>query len=192
MNLVEVDRLLPHLRQLVTGPLDTWMTDALMKAAVSFCRESEMITLVRSVGGIAAGQTVTVSDRYDLVALRILSVTAGGELLSPGHGYLIISPGSITADRDLAEVRIHYIAIPGSDTDVIPEPLVTHYPYAVTAGAAYLLCMQPGRSWSDPQRAAHFHTEMVEGVRQAYRGKQEQSSFEQQSFRNPSRRHQFF
>lgn len=192
MNLVEVDRLLPHLRQWVTGPLDTWMTDALLKAAVSFCRESELITLMRNVGAMAAGQTVTISNSYDLAALRVLSVTAGDDALSQGGGYTINAPGTITADRALTDVRVHYIAIPSADTDVIPEPLVTLYPDAVAAGAAYLLCMQPGRSWSDPQRAAHFHTEMKEGVRQAYRAKQEQSTDAQLSFRNPIRRHQFF
>lgn len=192
MNLVELDLLLPHVRQLVAGPLDPWMIEALLKSAMTFCRDSEVVTTSRVVSSMADGQAVAVSDSYDLISVRIISVTSGGQQLTPGDDYLSESPANIMALRPLSQVRIHYVVSPRSDSDVVPEVLVTHYPDAVAAGAAHYLCMQPNRPWSDPQRAAYFHTEMREGVRTAFRAQQEQAAPEQQSFRNPTRRRNFF
>ena len=98
MNTVGMSEFLTDLRHVITGPLDVWMEAALFDACVQFCRETELITLYKAITDWAAGQEITVSDDYDLIACQLMRVVdADNEKLLPGIDYHATSPNLITA-----------------------------------------------------------------------------------------------
>lgn len=196
MNLVGLDGFLPALRQIITGPLDPWLEDALMASAVKFCRESEFVTDSRVVAELNSGASLTVSRNYDLLAVKLLGakVVENGrdrELII-GQDYFAQSTETITALVTLTALSISYVVAPRSDVGVVPEALETHHLDTIAAGAAAILYMQPERPWSDPARGKFYSAEFKQGIRNAFRLKQEQALPEQISFRNPTRARTFY
>lgn len=195
MEMVGVDSFLPDLRRIITGPLDISMEEAVFDACVQFCRQSELVTLSRKVTGWAQGQSLEVSDNYDLQACQLLHVTDhrdGGGCYQAGVDYHAYSPNSVTALTNMAAATLWYAAEPRKDSGLVPELLDTHYRDVVAAGAAATLYLQPDRPWTDPRRSAEYQARFVEGIRQAGRFRKNHAAPEQVEYANPVRRRSFF
>ena len=193
MNTVGMSGFLPNLRHLITGPLDNWMEEALFDTVIQFCRQTELITLNRTLTSVSAGQEFEISADSDFVACQILSVQdADGNKLTPGVDYHAISPNDLQALTDLASITVWYVAEPSLESLCAPETVQRHYMDVICAGAAAVLYMQPDRPWNDPNRAMEYQTRFTEGIRRAARFRKQQSDPNRVEFSNPVRRHTFY
>ena len=193
MNQVGMSEFLSDLRHVITGPLDIWMEDALFDTCVQFCRQSELITLSRTITNWTTGQEIALSENFDLIACQLLRVLdAEGNPLSPGVDYHAVSPNDLTALVDIPSATVWYVAEPARDGFNAPEILLQHYRDVICAGAAAALYLMPGKPWTDVKRAAEYQARFTEGVRRAGRFRKEQSNADRVEFDNPVRTHTFF
>lgn len=194
MRMVPPDQFLPALRRHISGPLDVFMTDALVEAATTFCRLSELIVMTRTVDA-AAGDLVEVCDLDSLKACNLRYVADSDKTpLVSGEQYFAMSPNEISALEPLEKVEVCYVAEPLQGADMLPAQLFEDHADDICAGAAAILYAQPDRPWSDPKRSAYYDRQFVEGYRRAFRFRQEHNT---QSIRgerdsNPPRKRQFY
>lgn len=194
ISMVQPDQFMPAMRRHITGPLDVFMLDALREAAISFCRNSELLVMIRRVDA-AAGDLVEVCDINNLRACNLRYVVGADKVpLISGEQFFAMSPNEISALQPLSQVEICYVAEPTQDATALPAQLFSDHADAVCAGAAAILYAQPDRPWSDQKRAAYYNTVFTEGYRRAYRFRRENDmqaiTGERES--NPVRKRQFF
>ena len=58
-RLVSPDTLIPLVRQRVSGPLDSIIRQAIIRASIDFCKRSALIHLERQFDEVLEGQTVS-------------------------------------------------------------------------------------------------------------------------------------
>lgn len=180
---------LPYVRRNISGPLNIMMADAVMQAAITFCRESlycrRTVTLSPDVG-------VTyplVSDDDPVSCTRIIRIT------TPDRELFADSDVDISTDKSLRFTVSHQLVdvllavAPRADSKTVPDDLLD-YPEVIGDGAASLLFMQQGKPWQDPQRSEYFREKFTDGYRRAYRDALDISPVS--PFRNPVRRQRFF
>ena len=184
---------LPLMRRHISGPLESMMVDAIKEAAITFCRKSELITMVRVVASAAAGSLLDVCDQDGLKASNIVRViNSDGDDLVPGVDYMAMSANEISIPAPLANFTIWYSAEPLPDAADLPAVLLDDYGESVAFGALAILFGQPGMPWTDGKRSAYYKTEFTEGCRRATRFRLDHSTPKQTQFDNPIRKHTFF
>ncbi|MFM5717870.1 hypothetical protein [Aeromonas caviae] len=193
MQMVPREQFLPTVRMHITGPLEMLLEEAVTEAAVTFCRESELITLDRLLPSASAGSLEVVCNVDGVTSSNVLHLTdAGGEPLDSGRDYFAISANELSILTDLSNVRIWYVATPVKGAKELPAQLYHEHAEAIAHGVASLLYAQPDRPWSDPKRASYHRSEFVEGWRRAGRFRKQHSAPTQVEFYNPPRKHCFF
>ncbi|MGE6098562.1 hypothetical protein ACLH0B_04860 [Aeromonas salmonicida] len=193
MQMVPREQFLPTVRMHITGPLEIMLEEAVTEAAITFCRESELITLDRLIRSASAGSLETVCDTDGLTSCNVLHLTGeGGGPFVSGRDYFAISTNEISVLTDLDNVRVWFAAAPLKGSKTLPAQLYTDHAEAIAHGVAALLYAQPDRPWSDPKRAGYHRAEFVEGWRRAGRFRKQHSAPTQVEFHNPPRKHSFF
>ncbi|BBU05032.1 MULTISPECIES: hypothetical protein [Aeromonas] len=193
MQMVPREQFLPTVRMHITGPLEMLLEEAVTEAAITFCRESELITLDRLLPSAAAGSLEVVCNVDGVTSCNVLHLTgADGVPLGSGRDYFAMSANELSILTDLSDVRIWYVAAPVKGAKELPAQLYTDHAEAIAHGVAALLYAQPDRPWSDPKRANFHRAEFVEGWRRAGRFRKQHSAPTQVEFYNPPRKHSFF
>lgn len=194
MRMVSPEQFLQALRRHISGPLDVFMTDALVEAAGTFCRNSELLVMTRTVDA-PAGDLVVVCNLDNLKACNLRYVADADKTpLVSGEQYFAMSPNEISALQPLEQVEICYVAEPVQGADMLPAQLFEDHADDICAGAAAILYSQPDRPWSDPKRSAYYDRQFVEGYRRAFRFRQEHNtqSINGERDSNHVRKHQFY
>lgn len=202
-RLLRTDELIPLVRQRVSGPLDSIIRNAVVRAAIDFCKRSALVHFERQFGVVVAGQTVSFAKassinrqaRQDVREPQVTgsvihSITAGGEILTPGTQYHVQSAESIRFLVGCADVVIVGAIEPLPSATLIPAALVEGYSEGLADGAAAILQLQPGKPWTNPELAQLNQSRFNDAVRDAYRFRVEQSPNARIS--NPVRRREFF
>lgn len=193
MQMVPREQFLPTVRLHITGPLEILLEEAVTEAAITFCRESELITLDRLLPSASAGSLEVVCNVDGVTSSNVLHLTgADGAPLDSGRDYFAISANELSILTDLSSVRIWYVAAPVKGAKELPAQLYNDHSEAIAHGVASLLYAQPDRPWSDPKRANYHRAEFVEGWRRAGRFRKQHSAPTQVEFYNPPRKHSFF
>lgn len=193
MQMVSREQFLPTVRLHITGPLEVMLSEAVTEAAITFCRESALLTLDRLLPSASAGSLVEVCNISGMTSCNVLHLTgADGVPLDSGRDYFAMSANELSILTDLGNVRIWYVAAPEKGAKELPAQLYTDHAEAIAHGVAALLYAQPDRPWSDPKRANFHRTEFVEGWRRAGRFRKQHSAPTQVEFYNPPRKHSFF
>lgn len=202
-RLVSPDTLIPLVRQRVSGPLDSIIRQAIIRAAIDFCKRSALIHLERQFDEVIEGQTVSFAkmsciNRQARQYVRepqvtgsvIHCITSKGVPLHPGADYHVQSAESIRFLVTLQNVCVIGAIEPLLTATLIPEALVEDYAEAMADGAAAILQLQPGKPWASPELAQLNTASFNEAVRDAHRFRIEQTPNAQ--IQNPVRRRQFF
>lgn len=202
-RLVSPDSLIPLVRQRVSGPLDSIIRQALIRAAIEFCKQSALIHLERHFDEVLEGQTVSFAQassvnrqaRQDVREPQVTGsvlhrITSGGEILTPGEHYHVQSVESIRFLVTLHDVCIIGAIEPLPTATLIPAALVEDYSEAMADGAAAILQIQPGKPWINPELAQINRAHFNEAAREAYRFRIEQTAKARTI--NPVRRRTFF
>ncbi|ENC9557680.1 hypothetical protein H9X88_11990 [Aeromonas hydrophila] len=193
MQMVPREQFLPTVRLHITGPLEMLLEEAVTETAITFCRESELITLDRLLPSASAGSLEAVCNVDGVTSCNVLHLTgADGVLLDSGRDYFALSANELSILTDLDDVRIWYVAAPVKGAKELPAQLYIDHSEAIAHGVAALLYAQPDRPWSDPKRANYHRAEFVEGWRRAGRFRKQHSAPTQVEFYNPPRKHSFF
>lgn len=202
-RLVSPDTLIPLVRQRVSGPLDSIIRQAVIRAAIDFCKRSALIHLERRFEEVLEGQTVGFAKmssinrqaRQDVREPQVTGsvihrVTSQGEPLQPGTHYHVQSAESVRFLVSLQNVCIIGAIEPLPSATLIPAALVEDYAEAMADGAAAILQLQPGKPWASPELAQLNKARFNEAVRDARRFRIEQTPNAQ--VENPVRRRHFF
>lgn len=190
MDVVDPSVFLPMLRRKISGPIEQLMKDAIMVAAIQFCRESKYVVDSIAVSPVSLGQLITICFDPDLKSSDIISVVDdSGSLLYGGESYLAISANLIKALQDLEGLTIQYVVEPRPSSVKIPKQLFDDYAEEVACGAAQSLYLKPNAPWANVQLAQFYGVIFTEGYRKASRFRLEQSI---DLNINPARSHQFF
>lgn len=193
MQMVSREQFLPTVRLHITGPLEVMLSEAVTEAAITFCRESALLTLDRLLPSASAGSLVEVCNISGMTSCNVLHLTgADGVPLDSGRDYFAMSANELSILTDLGNVRIWYVAAPEKGAKELPAQLYTDHAEAIAHGVAALLYAQPDRPWSDPKRANFHRAEFVEGWRRAGRFRKQHSATTQVEYYNPPRKHSFF
>ena len=194
MRMVSPEQFLPALRRHISGPLDVFMTDALVEAAGTFCRNSELLVMTRTVDA-PAGDLVVVCNLDNLKACNLRYVADADKTpLVSGEHYFAMSPNEINALQPFESIEICYVAEPVQGASMLPAQLFEDHCDTICSGAAAILYAQPDRPWTDPKRSAYYDRDFVEGWRRAYRFRQEHNTqpINGESDSNPVRKRQFY
>ena len=202
-RLLRTDEMIPLVRQRVSGPLDSIIRNAVVRAAIDFCKRSALVHFERQFDVVAAGQTVSFAKASSInrqarqyarepqvTGSVIHSITAGGEPLTAGSHYHVQSAESIRFLVSLTDVVIIGAIEPLPTATLIPAALIEGYAEGLADGAAAILQMQPGKPWTSPELAQLNQARFNDAVREAYRFRVEQSPSARIS--NPVRRREFF
>ncbi|WP_084977292.1 hypothetical protein [Plesiomonas shigelloides] len=202
-RLVSPDSLIPLVRQRVSGPLDSFIRQAIIRASIAFCRESRLVHLERTFAEVFEGQTVTFAStcsinrqaRQDVrepqvTASVIHGITSNGESLQSGYDYHLQSADSVRFLRACSNVMIAGAIEPVPNAKLIPAALVEDYSGAIADGATADLQLQPGKPWSNPEMGMMYQTRFNEAKREGYRFRIEATPDARVS--NPVRRRSFF
>ena len=193
MQMVSREQFLPTVRLHITGPLEVMLGEAVTEAAITFCRESALLTFDRLLPSASAGSLVEVCNISGMTSCNVLHLTgADGVPLDSGRDYFAMSANELSILTDLGNVRIWYVAAPEKGAKELPAQLYTDHAEAIAHGVAALLYAQPDRPWSDPKRANFHRAEFVEGWRRAGRFRKQHSAPTQVEYYNPPRKHSFF
>ena len=202
-RLLRTDEMIPLVRQRVSGPLDSIIRNAVVRAAIDFCKRSALVHFERQFDVVAAGQTVSFAKassinrqaRQDVREPQVTGsvihgIIAGGEPLTAGSHYHVQSAESIRFLVSLTDVVIVGAIEPLPTATLIPAALIEGYAEGLADGAAAILQMQPGKPWTSPELAQLNQARFNDAVREAYRFRVEQSPSARIS--NPVRRREFF
>lgn len=181
-RLVAPDSLIPLVRQRVSGPLDSFIKQAIVKAAITFCHESQYVYIEREFTELLEGQTIEFAAgsslnrqaRQDVSTPQITTavihkITQEGEPLTAGIHYHQHSADLIRFLVPLVNVKIYGAIEPIPGAVVIPSELVKDYAEELADGAAYELLMQHSKPWADPNKATMHFRYFNEAIRDAYR-----------------------
>ncbi|BEH99050.1 hypothetical protein [Edwardsiella ictaluri] len=193
--MVRADIFLPAIRRGIDGPLEMMMREALLSAAIRFCRESLVSRETLQFGAAQAGLTLSLAPADTaLIFSRLLSVTSRQ---SPNIAVALWPGVDFTVEADqlrllcpVAALRVRMATEPAPGATELPDALEA-YQEALAAGALMQLYMMAGKPWSDAQRADYYRLRFVDGYREAFRSSSEVAPYET-GFHNPTRRHAFF
>ena len=197
MNKVSPDVFLPLLRRHISGPLDAMMRDALVEAAILFCRSSKYLVDSITLTDVVTNQDITICSDTDYKSSDLNAVVTVVDdetaILDGGIDYLAISANKIKALNDFSTMTIGFTIEPRQNATNLPSPLFDDHAETIAFGAARILYLKPAMPWTDPNRAKLYDAEFTEGCRRAARFRLEQSKeLVQTEFSNPVRARDFF
>ncbi|EDX0374227.1 hypothetical protein GTL21_005025 [Salmonella enterica] len=179
---------LPYVRRNISGPLNIMMADAVIQAAITFCRESlycrHTVTLTPVVG-----VTYPLTDDDSLICTKIICITTPERELFADRDVSLLADKSLRFTESHSRADVLFAVAPRANARSVPDELLD-YPEVIGDGAASLLFMQQGKPWQDPQRSEYFRVKFTDGFRRAYRDALDKSPVS--PFRNPVRRQRFF
>ncbi|TGZ35379.1 hypothetical protein EQ875_01660 [Photobacterium damselae subsp. damselae] len=174
--MVPVTEFLPTLRMLVDVPIPGVMETAIIKAARKFCRDSKILVKTRRFEEVHQYQSASIVEAStELKGAGIVSVTSNGKQLSSGSDYQVDGLDGVKFNASFSEVLVVGIAEPKANTDQLPTILLDDYVDGICAGAASMLQMMPGATWTQPELAQVNERDFVSAIRHAYRYSIEQT-----------------
>lgn len=197
MRSVPVSDFIPTLRQLVNVPLPGLMADAVVKAAQTFCRQSNIAVFYRSFDQVAAGQTISlVGDSPEnaeaansFKCAELFGLAAGGQPLVKNTDYRLVSRDEIHFLKTHHDVTATCALEPANRATQLPAVLLDDHLDGICAGAASLLYKQPDSDWFNADMAYMHERQFVQSYREAARFRMEASP--ELSFQNPVRKRDF-
>ncbi|EDV5541911.1 TPA: hypothetical protein R3975_001048 [Salmonella enterica subsp. enterica serovar Muenchen] len=180
---------LPYVRRNISGPLNIMMADAVLQAAITFCRESLYCRRTVTLNPEAGVTYPLVSDNAPVSCTRIIRIATPDRELFAGDDVDISTDKSLKFRGTHDVVGVLFAVAPRADAKTVPDEILD-YPEVIGDGAASLLFMQQGKPWQDPQRSAYFREKFTDGYRRAYRDALDISPVS--PYRNPVRRQRFF
>ncbi|EAW9117768.1 hypothetical protein NE92_26015 [Salmonella enterica] len=183
------DNFLPYVRRNISGPLNIMMADAVLQAAITFCRKSLYCRRTVTLSPEAGVTYSLVSDDGPVSCARIIRITTPERELFAESDVDISTAKTLRFTVSRPRVDVLFAVAPRADAKTVPDELLD-YPEVIGDGAASLLFMQQGKPWQDPQRSEYFREKFVDGYRRAYRDALDLSQVS--PFRNPVRRQRFF
>lgn len=197
--MAQLEEFLPLVRQQINGPIDFMMTDAVLQAAIVFCRESTIVRSVVNLEGVVADQPYTLTDPTgQLRAFRRLSVydksssdrRCDWDWLEAGCQYDVIDSNTITFRSNMNKAIMHLALCPTNKATEVPDVLLNEYQEAIAYGALERLFIMPGKPWTDEQRSAYYKARFTDGFRDALREVLE--STHDTGFHNAVRRRDYY
>ncbi|MEQ9721286.1 hypothetical protein ABQG65_08825 [Yersinia alsatica] len=193
--MANLDVFLPGVRKYISGPLDIMMTQSVLDAAITFCRESLYCRDRATFNDVIIQEPYTLSDAPEVKCvkrLRVWDITHGhpGELLMAGHDFTALSANQLHFNRPFSLVAVDFAIEPRQRSNEVPDVLADDFSDVIVAGALADLFMMSGKPWTDPQRSHDFGSRFVEGYRRAFREALDNSPIT--AFDNPVRKHEFF
>lgn len=180
---------LPYVRHNISGPLNIMMADAVLQAAITFCRESLYCRRTVILSPDAGVTYPLVTDGEPVSCARIIRINTPERELFADNDVEISTDKSLRFTVSHHLVDVLFAVAPRADAKTVPDELLD-WPEVIGDGAASLLFMQQGKPWQDPQRSAYFREKFTDGYRRAYRDALAISPVS--PFRNPVRRQRFF
>ncbi|PJC87839.1 hypothetical protein CSW98_01565 [Vibrio sp. HA2012] len=179
MNMVPVSDFLPGVRQLVHSPIQKEMDQAIVRSAIKFSRDSLAVLHKRSIDNVFDGEVVSFVAKSginrrtpgSLKAAEVFSVSADGEVMISGTDYTALSLDELQFLHDSIKVEISGAVEPTPAAEYLPDVLYKDWVDAICHGAAYYLLLP-----TDPNRAAIYERELIEGIRKAKRWRIESSA----------------
>ncbi|HFW4797840.1 TPA: hypothetical protein ACIBS5_003248 [Salmonella enterica subsp. diarizonae serovar 60-67:z35:-] len=187
--MVTLNEFLPYVRRNISGPLNIMMTDAVLQAAITFCRESLYCRRTALLTPEAGITYPLVSDDDPVSCTRIIRIATPQRELFADSDVDISTDKSLTFSRAHNDVNVLFAVAPRADAKSVPDELMD-WPEVIADGALSLLFMQSGKPWQDPQRSQYFNEKFTDGYRRAYRDALDISPVS--PYRNPVRRQRFF
>ncbi|EAA7987825.1 hypothetical protein BRR54_10550 [Salmonella enterica] len=180
---------LPFIRQNISGPLNIMMTDAVLQASVTFCRESLYCRRTVTLVPVAGERCPLTGPDEAVVCARIIRMMGQDRELYTGQDAEEQDDKSLRFKDTHSRVSVLIAVAPRTDAGSVPDELLD-FPDTVADGALALLFMQDKKPWYDPQRAQYFRQRFVDGFRRAYREALDRNPVS--PFRNPVRRQRFY
>lgn len=198
ISLASPEALYPLVRESISGALDFMIRRALIETAVEFCRQSQLVQSTIGPVSVEAGDSVLLVPADQPYQGRQLIRVFGKEVkpgqeppqLRAGIDYLQLSGNELRVNRDFDGFTVVFVVEPRLTATSIPQILIDDYPQALACGAVARMAAQTGKAWSNSQLAAQMKPYFVEGYRDAYRWRIENTVFN--SFQNPVIKQEFF
>ncbi|PXA72881.1 hypothetical protein [Vibrio sp. 11986-1-5] len=186
MKQVPVSDFIPHLRKLVPVDIPLVAKEALINAAIRFCRDTRILVSVRDLDYVFDRQIVKAVSKLaesrntdgGIKACDIISVTSNGESLESATDYHLVSLDELRFLSDYRNVMITSIVEPTLDTKFLPEQLFTDWLHAICHGAAALICSCPGAPKDVAKLSLYHETNFVEAINHAKRWRMESALVE--------------
>ncbi|MGR5465337.1 hypothetical protein ACPV5G_20585 [Photobacterium damselae] len=182
--MVPVTDFLPMLRLMVDVPIPGVMEQALVQAAIVFCRQSQCIEKTRAFDEVYERQNVAAVNgqfgckgKPQLKGAGIILVSSKGHPLKKGVDYTVVGLDKVVFKHDFASIEIHAFAEPIIGSTQLPASLYFDYCNTICRGAAAILQMQPNQTWTQPDLAQHNERLFVSGYREAFRNAIEQREY---------------
>ncbi|ARZ00536.1 hypothetical protein AXW37_06415 [Yersinia ruckeri] len=192
-----LDAFLPLIRKQINGPLDIMMKQAVLAAAMTFCRESLFCRESVIFSNVQPNGRYVLSDSEQVKCVKRLQVldiseqgTGGGSPLIAGLDFTVKSANQLAFQRTFTQVRVDFAVEPKRNVSEVPDVLADDYADVIANGALADLFLMPGKPWTDPQRSQYFGTRFVDGYRRAFREALDNSPIT--AFSNPTRKHEFY
>lgn len=198
ISLASPESLFPLVRESISGALDVMIRRALIETAVEFCRQSQLVQATVGPVSLEAGDSVLLVPADQPYQGRQLIRVFGKEVkpgqeppqLRAGIDYLQLSGNELRVNRDFDGFTAVFVVEPRLTATTIPQILIDDYPQALACGAVARMAAQTGKAWSNSQLAAQMKPYFVEGYRDAYRWRLENTALN--SFQNPVIKQEFF
>ncbi|HED3065088.1 TPA: hypothetical protein R4057_002041 [Kluyvera ascorbata] len=198
ISLASPEALYPLVRESISGALDFMIRRALIETAVEFCRQSQLVQSTIGPVSVEAGDSVLLVPADQPYQGRQLIRVFGEEVqpgkeppqLRAGIDYLQLSGNELRVNRNFDGFTVVFVVEPRLTATTIPQILIDDYPQALACGAVSRMAAKTGKAWSNSQLAAQMKPYFVEGYRDAYRWRLENTLFN--SFQNPVIKQEFF
>lgn len=198
ISLASPEALYPLVRESISGALDFMIRRALIETAVEFCRQSQLVQATVGPVSVEAGDSVLLVPADQPYQGRQL-IRVFGEEVKPGQepsqlragiDFLQPSGNELRVNRDFDGFTVVFVVEPRLTATTIPQILIDDYPQSLACGAVARMAAQTGKAWSNAQLAAQMKPYFVEGYRDAYRWRLDNTAFN--SFQNPVIKQEFF
>ncbi|AGG58039.1 virion structural protein [Vibrio phage douglas 12A4] len=172
------------------GPVSFLVKDAISQAYSEFCKESKYLSETEELKSVDSGVAVLLTIPVSHYLLEVSKVTSGGIPLKPVSDYTQNKPGELIFKSDHNDIEVTFSYCPSSifDGKSADDDLVNRWGNEIAAGAAAILRVMPGKTWTEPSLYDHYRRIFVEAYRDARRAREEQFD----DFQNYTRKHNFF
>lgn len=170
--MAQLSKILPLLREKCSGMLEQQAIDQLKKAYRNFCFESgylqETETVKRQVDG-----SVKLKPPYAHFVHEIHGVDdVNGDELTKGVDYKVDASNQVTLLEKFQSVIVTYSIVPelpiqnGAEVD---NDILSRWSDEIAAGAASLLRIMPGQTWTSSTLSEYYQKDFIKGYREAFR-----------------------
>ncbi|EKZ6376935.1 hypothetical protein RE069_004065 [Klebsiella aerogenes] len=198
ITLASTESLYPLVRESISGAMDFIIRRALIETAIEFCRESNLVQDTVGPVSVEAGESVLLVPADQAYKGRQLIRVFGQKVrpgvenpqLVPGVDYQQLSGNELVVNRNFTDFCALFVVEPRLTATQIPQILIDDYPQALACGAIARLAAQTGKAWSNSQLVAQMKPYFVDGYREAYRWRIENTQFN--AYQNPVIKQEFF